>query len=86
MNPAEQLTFDGTLDCVRMYADTKGFTPHEIHLSNGLVFDNISEKRPFDRQVIKRNEERIVGFGNIIDTEGFERARDRITQEGIYQK
>lgn len=80
-NRGDCMNFDGVLTRIDMYVDSKGFTPNEIELENGLMFPDFCEKKLFDRKVIRKRDCRIINFGSIIDEAGFYRARKRIAGE-----
>ena len=59
-NPNDSINFDGVLTRIKMYADNKGFTPLEIELTDGLKCTTYSDKEPFDREVIRKGNVRIL--------------------------
>lgn len=78
MNPAYNLKFDGELERIRIYADMKGFVFEEAELTNGLVHGTFDLPRHFEREIVNGKSNRVIGFGRIIDKQGFYRVRDSV--------
>jgi len=75
MNPMDNMTIDGILEKVDIEPEENGFRIKEIELRNGLIRDTYSPKRHFDREVIRSGDYNILGFGRILDEQGFCNAR-----------
>ncbi len=85
-NPMDQATFDGVMTELSVLVDPTGFSLKKLVLEQGLTWDNHSAKRPFERKDFKGPNDpderyRLIGFGSIIDSDGFYRARERIVKE-----
>lgn len=84
-NPMDQLTYDGIMTKLCVMVDAKGFTIKKLVLEKGLTFTTHSEKKPFEREEFKGPNDpeegyRLIGFGSIIDADGFYRVRERIVK------
>jgi hypothetical protein len=78
MNPMDQLQIDGVLEKVVAYFDSKGFTLHEVSMRDCLVSDSMGWRKPSRNEYVRfRDGTRVIGFGYIVDSEGFWRARER---------
>lgn len=85
-NPVDQATFDGVMTELSALVDSRGFSLKKLVLEQGLSWDSHSPKRPFEREDFKGPDDpdegyRLMGFGSIIDADGFYRARERIVKE-----
>ena len=85
-NPMDKATFDGVMTELSVLVDPTGFRLKKLVLEQGLTWDDHSAKRPFEREDFTGPDDpkqgyHLIGFGRIVNADGFYRARERIVKE-----
>lgn len=81
INPLVQLTYDGILTELSVFVDSTGFTIMNVVLEDGLTGRDGSGRNYFSKESISTAENRILGFGSILDKKGFCNVRDKIKEQ-----